>query len=262
MDSKKIRRKPYERELRALQIALGALQRRCVQESWRVCVVFEGRDAAGKDGTIKRITENLPPREVRSIALPKPTDRERKAWYFQRYVPHLPVQGEIVLFNRSWYNRAGVEPVMGFCTPEQNEAFLRAAPQFEEMLAEDGIKLIKYWLDITKAEQKKRLDARKTDPLKTWKLSPLDAYAQSRWDAYSAARNAMLRRTDHEDGRWNVVNAGDKRAARLGVMRDLLHRLAPDLVPDTTDGPKGAAPGAGVVRAFALEMIREGTLAP
>jgi len=246
--------KAYKRDLRILQIALGALQRRVIKKDWRICVIFEGRDTAGKDGAIKRITENLPPREVRAVALPKPTDRERKAWYFQRYVPHLPIEGEIVLFNRSWYNRAGVEPVMGFCTPEQTEQFLRAAPQFEDMLAEDGITVIKYWLDITREEQKQRLEARKHDPLKQWKLSPLDAYAQSRWDAYSAARNAMLRRTDHDGGRWNVVRAGDKRAARLAIMRDLLTRLAPDLA----DRP----PLPAMVRPFALKMIEDGTLAP
>ncbi len=254
MGKKRIPRKQYERELRAHQIALGAMQRRATEENWRVCVVFEGRDAAGKDGTIKRIIENLPPRDVRAVALPKPTEREQESWYFQRYVPHFPAQGEIVLFNRSWYNRAGVEPVMGFCTPAQNQTFLRSAPRFEKMLADDGIVLIKYWLDTPKAEQFKRLEKRKTDPLKTWKLSPLDAYAQSRWDDYSAARNTMLRETDHTQGRWNIVQAVDKRAARLGIMADLLQRLCPDLAPQT---PKREA-----VRPFETDMFDDGTLAP
>ncbi len=254
MSKNPLSRKIYERDLRTLQIALGHLQRRIVDENRRVCVVFEGRDAAGKDGAIKRITENLPPREVRTMALPKPGDRDRASWYFQRYVPHLPAKGEIVLFNRSWYNRAGVEPVMGFCTPEQNETFLQAAPQFEAMLAKDGIVLIKYWLDISKSEQNKRLEKRKTDPLKTWKLSPLDAYAQSRWDEYSAARNAMLSRTDHDDSHWNVVQAGNKRIARLNVMRDLLRKIAPDLTDQLPDRK--------IVREYTNKHFDNGTLAP
>ncbi len=254
MSQSQLSRKKYERDLRTLQIALGHMQRRGVEKNWRICVVFEGRDAAGKDGSIKRITENMPPREVRNIALPKPTARDRASWYFQRYVPHLPAEGEITLFNRSWYNRAGVEPVMGFCTPEQTQVFLTAAPQFEEMLAEDGIVLLKYWLDIPKAVQHKRLEKRKNDPLKTWKLSPLDAYAQSRWDAYSEARNTMLRRTDHGLGKWNIVQASDKKMARLEIIRDLLHKLAPDLLDHPVDRK--------IVQEFTPKQIADGTLAP
>ncbi len=251
-------RKAYERDLRELQIAFGHLQRRAVERELRVCLVFEGRDAAGKDGTIKRITENLPPREVRAVALPKPNDRDRASWYFQRYVPHLPARGEMVLFNRSWYNRAGVEPVMEFCTPAQNKTFLHAAPKFEQMLVEDGIVLLKYWLDITKSEQKARLDARKNDPLKTWKLSPLDAYAQSRWEAYSAARDAMLQNTDHKDGPWRVVRAEEKRTARLNIMRDILHQLAPDLLESA--GKQNV--DRDIVRGFADGVAGAGFLAP
>ena len=220
----------YETELEQLQIQLVETQAWAIEQGLRVLILFEGRDSAGKDGAIKRITEYMAPRQTRVVALPKPTERETGQWYFQRYVPHLPSKGEVVLFNRSWYNRGGVEPVMGFCTPEQHEQFLRDAPRFERMLTDDGVILIKLWLDISKAEQAKRLTARTTDPLKRFKISPLDAEAQTRWDAYSAARDRMLAETHTDQVPWTVVATDKKKKARLNIIRHILHRLdRPDL---------------------------------
>lgn len=220
----------YETELEQLQIQLVETQAWAIEQGLRVLILFEGRDSAGKDGAIKRITEYMAPRQTRVVALPKPTERETGQWYFQRYVPHLPSKGEVVLFNRSWYNRGGVEPVMGFCTPEQHEQFLRDAPRFERMLTDDGVILIKLWLDISKAEQAKRLTARTTDPLKRFKISPLDAEAQTRWDAYSAARDRMLAETHTDQAPWTVVATDKKKKARLNIIRHILHRLdRPDL---------------------------------
>lgn len=215
----------YRRDLRKLQIELVKFERQLIAEGGRVVVVFEGRDAAGKDGTIKHIVEHLSPRETRVVALSKPSDRETTEWYFQRFVPHLPAAGEFVLFNRSWYNRAGVERVMKFCTEAETEAFLAAAPTFEWMLANSGIQLFKYYLDIDRKEQARRLASRKRDPLKQWKVSPIDEAAQKKWKAYSRARNAMLRRTHTGHAPWFVVKAGDKHAARLNVIRHLLSHL-------------------------------------
>lgn len=209
-------------ELEALQIELVETQHWWIEQGRRLAVVFEGRDAAGKDGAIKRITEFASPRQTRVVALPKPTERETAQWYFQRYVAHLPAAGEWVLFNRSWYNRAGVEPVMGFCTPGQHEQFLKDAPRFETMLTESGIVLIKLWLDLSKAEQARRLEARIEDPLKRFKVSPLDAEAQARWDAYSAARDRMLAETHSQAAPWTVVAADDKKAARSNIIRHIL----------------------------------------
>jgi polyphosphate kinase 2 len=220
----------YETELEQLQIQLVETQAWAIEQGLRVLILFEGRDSAGKDGAIKRITEYMAPRQTRVVALPKPTERETGQWYFQRYVPHLPSKGEVVLFNRSWYNRGGVEPVMGFCTPEQHEQFLRDAPRFERMLTDDGVILIKLWLDISKDEQAKRLTARTTDPLKRFKISPLDAEAQTRWDAYSAARDRMLAETHTDQAPWTVVATDKKKKARLNIIRHILHRLdRPDL---------------------------------
>ncbi|MBP0624972.1 polyphosphate kinase 2 [Cupriavidus consociatus] len=215
----------YERELRLLQIELVKLQRHflcCCSD--RILVIFEGRDASGKDGTIKRIVEHLSPRETRVVALGKPSDRDLGSWYFQRYVAELPAAGEFTLFNRSWYNRAGVEHVMGFCTDEEHEEFLSTAPEFEGMLVRSGIRLIKYYLDITKDEQKRRIESRRRDPLKQWKVSPIDEKAVALWKKYSKARNEMLARTNHVVS-WNIVRADDKRVARLNVIKDLLTRL-------------------------------------
>jgi polyphosphate kinase 2 len=215
----------YQAALVKLQIELVKLQRQIIAKDERILVVFEGRDASGKDGTIKHITEHLSPRETRVVALGPPSDREQHSWYFQRYVPYLPSGGEMVLFNRSWYNRAGVELVMGFCTKAETREFLDAAPAFEQMLVQSGIRLFKYYLDIDKREQKKRLRERSLDPLKQWKLSPVDGKAQKLWRDYSRARNEMFARTHSVSAPWTVVRANDKHAARLNVIRDLLSRL-------------------------------------
>ena len=226
----------YDDELERLQARVVDLQHRLIEDGRRVLIVFEGRDAAGKDGAIKRLTEYMAPRQTRVVALPKPTDRETTQWYFQRYVPYLPAAGETVIFNRSWYNRGGVEPVMGFCTPQQTDLFLAQAPKFERMLTDDGIKVIKLWLDISKAEQAKRLEERVEDPLKRFKVSPLDAEAQKRWDAYSAARDRMLAETHAKAAPWTAVITDDKKTARLNVIRLILTAL----------GEKGETPDADV----------------
>ena len=215
----------YERDLEKLQVEIVNTQAWAIEKGLKVLIIFEGRDSAGKDGAIKRITEFMSPRQTRVVALPKPTERETSQWYFQRYVPHLPAAGETVIFNRSWYNRGGVEPVMGFCTPEQHEQFLKDAPRFERMLTDSGIVLIKLWLDISKDEQAKRLAARITDPLKRFKTSPLDAEAQKRWDAYSAARDRMLAETHTDQAPWTIVATDKKKKARLNIIRHILHRL-------------------------------------
>jgi len=215
----------YAKSLYKLQIELVKFQRHIIARGAKILIILEGRDGAGKDGTIKRITEHLSPRDIRIVALPKPSDREASQWYFQRYVTHLPAAGEIVIFNRSWYNRAGVEHVMGFCTQEEYTLFLRNAPFFEQMLVESGITLVKYYLDITRHEQKNRLTDRHKDPLKQWKISPIDNKAIKHWDDYTAARDAMLRATDSALAPWTVVRANDKKSARLAVIHDLISRL-------------------------------------
>ena len=212
----------YKEQLRDLQIELVKLQRKVIADGLRLAVVLEGRDAAGKDGMLKRVTAHMSPRETRVVALGKPTDRDRGSWYFQRYVPHLPAAGEIVLFNRSWYNRAGVEPVMGFCTDDQYEAFLESVPVFEQMLIRDGVQLRKYYLDISRAEQRRRLKERRSDPLTQWKVSPLDAVADAHWKDYSRHRDVMFARTHSVAAPWIVVRADDKKAARLNLIRHLL----------------------------------------
>jgi polyphosphate kinase len=219
--------KDYQKELRELQIGLVRYQEWAAESGAKAVVVFEGRDSAGKDGAIARITEHLTARRTRAIALPKPNDRERTEWYFQRYVHYLPAAGEIVIFNRSWYNRGGVEPVMGFCTEREHEDFLRDAPNFERMLEEAGVKLVKLWLDISKQEQAVRLEARRDDPLKALKVSSLDGEAQKRWKDYSKARNQMLQRTSSDAAPWWCVHTDHKKEARLNVIRHLLHELAP-----------------------------------
>jgi polyphosphate kinase 2 len=219
--------KDYKHELRELQIGLVRYQEWAAQTGAKAVVVFEGRDSAGKDGAIARITEHLTARRTRAISLPKPNDRERTEWYFQRYVHYLPAAGEIVIFNRSWYNRAGVEPVMGFCTEREHEDFLRDAPNFERMLEEAGVKLVKLWLDISKQEQAIRLEARRDDPLKALKVSALDGEAQKRWKDYSKARNSMLQRTSSDAAPWWCVHTDHKKEARLNIIRHLLHELAP-----------------------------------
>ena len=212
-------------DLRTAQIELVKLQRHVIQAEQKILVILEGRDAAGKDGTVKRITQHLSPRETRIVALGGPYDRDRRSWYFQRYVAHLPVGGEIVLFNRSWYNRAGVEHVMGFCSATEYEHFLKTVPIFEDLLVHCGITLVKYYLDITRAEQKRRLQDRRSDPLSQWKLSRIDEKALKHWDDYTKARNEMLARTHSVMAPWTIVRADDKPRARLNLIRDLLTRL-------------------------------------
>jgi polyphosphate kinase 2 len=220
--------KAYNAEMQKLQVALVRWQQQAIEKGERALVIFEGRDAAGKDGTIKRIIEHLSPRNTRAVSLPKPSDRERCQWYFQRYVDHLPAAGELVLFNRSWYNRAGVEPVMGFCTKAEHKLFLRQVTTLETMLIESGIKLVKIWLDISREEQAQRLDERRTDPVKALKVSPLDAVAQEKWDDYSEARDEMLMRTSTSVAPWTCVRGDKKKKARPAVIRHLLGELAGD----------------------------------
>jgi polyphosphate kinase 2 len=223
-DGDKLSDSEYEIALYDLQVELVKFQRDIIANGEKVMVILEGRDGAGKDGTIKRIVEHLSPRETRVVALPKPSDREVSQWYFQRYAPHLPSAGEFVLFNRSYYNRAGVEPVMGFCTPAQTELFFDEVAAFETMLVKSGIQLFKYYLDISKDEQKERLEARREDPLKQWKISPIDAKAIEKWSAYTKARDTMFARTSHKNGPWTAVSADSKKAARINIIRDLLSR--------------------------------------
>lgn len=217
--------KNYKTTLRALQVELVKLQRHFIACDDKIAVLLEGRDAAGKDGVIKRIVRHLSPRETRVVALGPPSSRDRTAWYFQRYVPHLPAAQEFVLYNRSWYNRAGVERVMGFCTDDEYEEFIDTVVGFEQAIVRSGIKLLKYYLDISRAEQKRRLMARRGDPLKQWKVSPIDDEALARWKDYSRARNAMLSRTHHAAAPWTIVRADHKRLARLNLIKDLLARL-------------------------------------
>jgi len=215
----------YPAELERLQLKLVEAQAWAIDKGLKTLMLFEGRDTAGKDGSITRLTEYMSPRQTRVVALPKPTERETGQWYFQRYVPHLPSAGETVIFNRSWYNRGGVEPVMGFCTPQQHAQFLKDAPRFERLLTDSGILLIKFWFDISKAEQAERLAARAEEPLKRFKRSPLDAEAQKRWDAYSAARDRMLAETHSPHAPWTIVATDHKKTARLNVIRHVLQRL-------------------------------------
>jgi polyphosphate kinase 2 len=218
----KIPKKLYEKELFRLQAELVMMQEWVRSVGARVAVIFEGRDAAGKGGTITRVTEYLNPRVARIIALPVPTERERTQWYFQRYIQHLPAAGEIVLFDRSWYNRAGVETVMGYCTPEEHYRFLRQCPIFERMLLEDGILLRKYWFSVSDAEQERRFRSRLTDPMRQWKLSPTDLQSLTKWEEFSRAKDEMFTHTDTPESPWYVVEAEDKRRARLNMIAHLL----------------------------------------
>jgi len=237
-EPRKIERKVYERELARLEIEVVKLQEWIRHAGLRVVVVFEGRDSAGKGGTIKRITNRTNPRVVRVVALPAPTEREKSQLYLQRYVIHLPAAGEMVLFDRSWYNRLGVERVMGFCTDEEYEQFLVACPLFEQALVDDGIILIKYWLHISDDEQERRFRARIDDPRRRWKLSPMDIASWDRWVDYSQARDVMLRHTDTEHAPWYLVDANIKRHARLNVIRHLTSMVPyEDLTPSPVELP-------------------------
>jgi len=226
-------KKSYEKELARLQVELVKLQEWIRARGLKVVVIFEGRDAAGKGGAIKRITESLNPRVCRVVALPTPTEREKTQWYFQRYVSHLPAAGEMVMFDRSWYNRAGVERVMGFCTEDEYREFLRSVPEFERMLVRSGIILIKYWFSVSDKEQEKRFQARIDDPTKRWKLSPMDMQSRARWVEYSKAKDEMFAHTDIKQAPWYVVNADNKMCARLNCIRHLLSLIPfEDLTPE------------------------------
>ena len=245
---RKIKNKVYEAELHRLHIELVKLQNWVKAEGLRVAAIFEGRDAAGKGGTIKRFTEPLNPRNARVVALAVPTEREASQWYFQRYVAHLPAAGEIVFFDRSWYNRAGVERVMGFCTEEQYQEFLRSCPEFERMLIRSGIILIKYWFSISDDEQERRFQARLEDPTRRWKLSPMDLYARTRWVEYSKAKDEMFKYTDTKQSPWWVVNANNKKIARLNTISHFLSMIPyEDLTPEPIELPP-RQPDQGYVR--------------
>ncbi len=221
----KMTRHEYEAFKRSLQIELLKMQSWVKETGQKVVLIFEGRDAAGKGGTIKRFTEHLNPRGARVVALEKPTERESTQWYFQRYIDHLPAAGEIVLFDRSWYNRAGVERVMGFCTPEEYLEFMREAPEFERMLVRSGIQLTKFWFSVSRGEQRTRFARRQTDPVRQWKLSPMDVASLDKWDAYTEAKEAMFFYTDTAEAPWTVIKSNDKKRARIGALRYVLHAL-------------------------------------
>jgi polyphosphate kinase 2 len=224
----KLGKSDYEGRLELLQVEFSQLARWVQHTGKRVLVLIEGRDTAGKGGVIAAISEALSPRQCRTVALSKPSEREMAQWYFQRYVPHLPAAGEMALFDRSWYNRAGVEPVMGYCTPQQTEAFLRQAPLFEKLLVDDGMLIFKYWLTVDQALQEERFAERLNDPLKRWKLSPVDLQARDKYEAYGKARDRMLKATHTRHAPWTLVDFNDQRRGRLTLMRNLLDRL-PDI---------------------------------
>ncbi|MCY3573319.1 MAG: polyphosphate kinase 2 [Chloroflexi bacterium] len=229
---RRLKKKFYERELARLQFELVKWQYWIKQQEMRVMITFDGRDAAGKGGTIKRIMEPLQPRDIRLVALGKPSDREQTQWYFQRYVPHLPAAGEIVVFDRSWYNRATVERVMGFCTDKQYWNFLRNAPVFERLLINDGITLLKFWLSVDDEEQERRFQARAANPMRRWKLSPIDIEGRTRWLEFTKAKDVMIEHTDIPESRWRQIESNDKRRLRLNVIRNVLEAIPyEDVIP-------------------------------
>jgi len=244
-----IKTRVYERELARLQVELVKLQMWIKREGLKIVVIFEGRDAAGKGGTIKRITEPLNPRTCRVAALPEPTDRQKTQWYFQRYAAHLPAAGEMVLMDRSWYNRAGVEKVMGFCTEKEYEEFMRSCPEFERMLVRSGILLVKYWFSVSDKEQEKRFQGRLTDLTKRWKLSPMDLESRKKWLEYSIAKDVMFAHTDIKQAPWYVVNSDVKKHARLNCITHLLSLVDyKDLTPRHIDLSERPKPAFGYVR--------------
>lgn len=255
--SDKPERTGYKQILRQLQIELVKLQRHLIKNDLQILILFEGRDAAGKDGVIKRITRHLSPRETRVVALGKPSDSDLRSWYFQRYVPHLPSRQEMVLMNRSWYNRAGVERVMGYCSDAEYQDFMKAVIPFEHMLVDAGIQIFKYYLDISKGEQRRRLEDRRVDPLKQWKISPIDQVAVQRWDDYTAARNEMFERTHNDVTPWHVVRADDKKQARLNVIRHLMSQVE---CPDKDE--HAANPDPEIVFAYDEKRLGSGAIAP
>ena len=245
---KRVKKSVYEKELFRMQLELVKMQEWVKENGLKVVVIFEGRDAAGKGGVIKRITQHLSPRICRVAALPAPTEREKTQWYFQRYCAHLPAAGEIVLFDRSWYNRAGVERVMGFCTEEDYREYMRTCPEFERMLVRSGINLIKYWFSVADEEQEKRFQSRLLEPHKRWKLSPMDLESRTRWLEYSKAKDQMFAHTDIKQAPWYVVNADDKRHARLNCIRHFLSMIPyEDLTPEPIELPERRE-GVGYVR--------------
>jgi len=237
-DVKRVKRGVYDARMAELEIELVRFQYWVKRQGLKVVLVFEGRDAAGKGGTIKRITEPLNPRGATVVALPAPSDRERTQWYFQRYVAHLPAAGEIVIFDRSWYNRGGVERVLGFCTPEEHAEWLRSCPEFERMLVRSGIVLLKYWFSVSDAEQERRFQERAQDPLKRWKLSPMDLKSREKWVEFSRAKDEMFAVTDIPEAPWITIESDDKRAARLNCITHLLSRIPyEDALPDPIQLP-------------------------
>ena len=254
--SKKIKNSRYEKELFKLQLELVKMVAWIKHEGLKVVVIFEGRDAAGKGGVIKRITQHLSPRICRVVALPAPTEREKTQWYFQRYVPHLPAAGEIVLFDRSWYNRAGVEQVMGFCTNREYREFMRTCPEFERMLVRSGIKLIKYWFSVSDEEQERRFQSRLEQGHKRWKLSPMDLESRRRWVDYSKAKDVMFAHTDIKQAPWYVVDADVKKHARLNCINHLLSMVPyDDLTPEPVKLPKREDAGAYVRPPFSDQTM-------
>ncbi len=245
-EAKKLKRKKYEKELRRLQAQLCKLQDWVKHKGLRVIVVFEGRDAAGKGGTIRAITERLSPRVFRVIALPAPSDREKTEMYMQRYMRHFPAAGEVVIFDRSWYNRAGVEYVMGFCTKEEHDRFIERCPEVERYIINSGIILIKFWLEVSDQEQKRRFEARITDPVRQWKLSPMDLLSRAKWFEYSRARDLMLEATDTKWAPWHILRSDDKKRARLNCIAHLLKLLPSKSVPR----PKVELPKRSMKKAY------------
>ncbi len=247
--SSKLDKKTYEKQLAHLQLELVKMQYWVKHTDSRIVIVFEGRDAAGKGGTIKRITEPLNPRGCRVVALGTPSDREKTQWYFQRYVAHLPAAGEIVCFDRSWYNRAGVERVMGFCTNEQYEEFMETCPEFERMLIRSGIILLKYWFSVSDEEQERRFQSRTTDPARRWKLSPMDLESRDRWVEYSMAKDSMFAHTNIPEAPWFTVEADDKKRARLNCISHLLSKIPyVDMTPEPLELPPRSSPPSDYVR--------------
>jgi polyphosphate kinase 2 len=245
----------YKSRLRALQIELVKLQHQLIEEERKVLVILEGRDAAGKDGTIKRLVAHMSPRDTRVFAPGKPTDEQKRTWYFQRYVPHLPVPAEFTVFNRSWYNRAGVERVMGFCTTDQYAEFMETVVEFERMVVRSGVELLKYYLDISRDVQRRRLEDRAEDPLSRWKISPVDDCALEKYDQYTDARDRMLVESDHQLAPWTVVKADHKKTARIALISDLLSHLSYD-----QRDPRVVEPDRDVVFRFDVEQLENGAL--
>jgi len=253
-----LKRKLYEKQLKKLHVELVRLQQWVVHKGLKVCIVFEGRDGAGKGGTIKAITERVSPRVFRVVALPAPTEREKSQMYAQRYLPHLPAAGEVVIFDRSWYNRAGVERVMGFCTEEQARGFLQVVPLFEQLMVKSGIVLLKYWLEVSPEEQTRRLEARIDDGRKIWKLSPMDLKSYSRWFDYSRARDEMFQHTDTPWAPWHCVNSDDKRRARLNLITHLLKQIPYKSAPrEKVELPKRQKAGKYRESGYAFKFIPE-----